>query len=246
MRKATISMMALAAVVLTAGCKGGPGGPNYPAWVNDSGASRADYGEVIYGVGSVSNVNNASLARRTSDSRARREVASTLRVNVQGVLKDYMKSVSDGNPEDNEEGQVIEDVARTIVDEVLIGCQVVDRYIDNSTTPPTFGCRSSSRSSGVSRVPATSSMTGPSAIRMAPRRSPRCPARASRRLQQHHAAFIDAWCHLEDHARIAKVDGVDDGCAAALCLLPLLGDDGHLVAHLQRGRLVIQHHERGR
>jgi len=80
--------------------------------------------DVIYGIGSAQ-LSNSQLAMRTAEARARRSLAQTLRVSVQGMLIDYTESAGVGDDLTNT--QFVQDVGRQLTDANLIGSKVVKR-----------------------------------------------------------------------------------------------------------------------
>ena len=52
--------------------------------------------EVIYGVGAVAGTRNVTLARSTAEGRGRTEIARSLEVSVESMLKDYQSTTTGG------------------------------------------------------------------------------------------------------------------------------------------------------
>lgn len=85
----------------------------------------------ICGVGSVAGTRNISLARTAAIGRARTEIARSLQVKVQSMLKDYSATTSGGENfggEANDE-QYIEDVSKQITQLTLSGTTLQDTWV---------------------------------------------------------------------------------------------------------------------
>lgn len=102
--------------IMTNGC---------PAWTMQGTASFNDGN--IYGVGSVFNVRNPSLARGAADTRARAEIVRTLKSKVSDLMKDYQASTSAGEAGVSSEEQDITMATKAFAEMELNGTVVVDR-----------------------------------------------------------------------------------------------------------------------
>ncbi len=125
---------AVLCVAILAGCGGKkeedpvqPGPDGSPGWVRMGGEAFPDGGEVFYGVGTVSGVHNEALARQAADERARIEVSRQLETQVTAMMEDYMQSIADF-VSDSAEEQAIRSTGRTITDQTLVGCRIIDRW----------------------------------------------------------------------------------------------------------------------
>jgi hypothetical protein len=93
-------------------------------------------GEQIYGVGAVGGTRNVALARSTAQARGRTEIARSLELRVQSMLKDYQSTTSGGEyfgRHANDE-QHIEDVAKQLTDITLTGTRQEDNWISDTGT----------------------------------------------------------------------------------------------------------------
>ena len=105
-------------------------GIDYPDWVTKgSGAfNNKDAGRVFYGVGQVSGIKNASLARTTADNRARAEISKIFETYSASLMKDYMASTTAGDQSASSEEQHVEQAVKTFSAATLSGVQVVDHW----------------------------------------------------------------------------------------------------------------------
>jgi len=101
-----------------------------PAWVNCSSGAFNDGGRAFYGVGVVSGVRNAGLARSSADTRARTEVATSLNTFISALMRDYQASISD--LQRSEEQQLVEQTIRQFTDVNLSGVRITDHWQDAS------------------------------------------------------------------------------------------------------------------
>lgn len=109
-----------------------PGAPvvQYPEWVNKgSGAFGGEKGKIFYGVGSASGIRNHSLARSTSDNRARAEISKVFSVYSASLMKDYMASTTAGDFSASSEEQHVESAIKTFSANTLNGVEIVDHWI---------------------------------------------------------------------------------------------------------------------
>ncbi len=105
-------------------------GVNYPEWVmKGSGAFGGEAGRVFYGVGQVSGIKNAALARTTADNRARAEIAKIFEVYSASLMKDYMAATTAGDQSATSEEQHVEQAIKTFSAATLNGVQIVDHWI---------------------------------------------------------------------------------------------------------------------
>lgn len=93
-------------------------------------------GEQIYGVGAVAGTRNIALARSTAQGRGRTEIARSLELSIQSMLKDYQSTTTGGEyfaKAANDE-QNIEDVTRQITDITLSGTRQDDHWVSETGT----------------------------------------------------------------------------------------------------------------
>jgi hypothetical protein len=131
----TKSVLALALFMMMVGCASHPpaapkqycsDGRDVPEWAMKGAASfPGDAGKIFYGRGEASNIGNHSLLATTADNRAIADLAKTMRVGVQALMRDYMASTSAADQESSE--QHVENVQKTVVNETLSGVQIIDR-----------------------------------------------------------------------------------------------------------------------
>jgi hypothetical protein len=96
-----------------------------PQWVmKGSGAFDVEGSKVFYGVGAASGL------RKSSDNRARAEIAQTLETYVAYLAKDYMASTTAGDQSESSEEQHVEQALKTFTKATLHGAQIVDRWMD--------------------------------------------------------------------------------------------------------------------
>ncbi len=132
----------VAASFFVAGCgssdKKGTGGvvaaelDGAPDWVLGNSNTKNE----ICGVGSAGGTRNASVARTAAMGRGRTEIARTLEVRVQSMLKDYQATTTGGEyfgQAANDE-QHIEDVSRQITDTSLSGSELKKTWISKPGT----------------------------------------------------------------------------------------------------------------
>ena len=143
MRRMIVIAAAFTAIAALVGC--GSSGPKEPGSVIENeldGApdwvlrGKGSDGEVIYGVGAVAGTRNVALARSTAQGRGRTEIARSLEVGVESMLKDYQATTTGGEffaKAANDEQQV-EDVTRQITDMTLSGTRQEDHWISDTGT----------------------------------------------------------------------------------------------------------------
>lgn len=109
-----------------------------PAWVRQgcTGYWKSESDRKICGVGSVGSTRNAGLARSGAISRARTEIARTLSVQVEAMVKDYQATTTGGERFGSAaaDDQHLEDVSRQITEATLSGTHLVDSWISSSGT----------------------------------------------------------------------------------------------------------------
>ena len=104
-------------------------GIDYPDWVTKgSGAFGQDQTKSFYGVGQVSGIKNAALARTTADNRARAEIAKIFETYSASLMKDYAASTTAGDQTATSEEQHVEQAIKTFSAVTLNGVQVVDHW----------------------------------------------------------------------------------------------------------------------
>lgn len=131
--------MFLALVTPVAACGGGgtqegavtPGGPvvEYPEWVMKGSGAFGGEKKVFYGVGSASGIRNHSLARSTSDNRARAEISKVFETYSAYLMKDYSASITAGDFSASSEEQMVTQAVKTFSANTLNGVEVVDHWI---------------------------------------------------------------------------------------------------------------------
>lgn len=143
MRRSMGTVLFTFALVALVGC--GSTGPKEPGSVIEKELDGApDWvlkgkgadGKQIYGVGAVGGTRNVALARSTAQGRGRTEIARSLEVTVQSMLKDYQSTTSGGEyfgRAANDE-QHIEDTAKQITDITLSGTRQDDHWISDTGT----------------------------------------------------------------------------------------------------------------
>jgi len=134
-------------LVAAAGCASTPEPPGNlvrdelagaPEWVR-KGCSHAwedEDDKRICGVGSMGGTRNAGLARAGATARARTEIARTLQVQVESMLKDYQATTTGGQEFGRAaaDDQHVTDVSRQITEMTLSGTEMVDSWISDSGT----------------------------------------------------------------------------------------------------------------
>lgn len=90
----------------------------------------------ICGVGSVGGTRNTGLARSGAMARARTEIARSLQVQIESMLKDYQATTTGGEGFGTAaaDDQHVVDVGRQITDLSLAGTEMVDTWISDSGT----------------------------------------------------------------------------------------------------------------
>ena len=135
-----LSAIALAGLV---GC--GSSGPKEPGSVIEKELDGApDWvlkgkgadGKHIYGVGAVGGTRNVALARSTAQGRGRTEIARSLELSVQSMLKDYQSTTTGGEyfAQAANDEQHIEDVSRQMTNITLTGTRQEDHWISDTGT----------------------------------------------------------------------------------------------------------------
>jgi hypothetical protein len=101
----------------------------YPEWVSRGSGAFGGEKKVFYGVGSVSGVKNASLARTTAQNRAIDEISKIFEVYSASLMKDYSASTTAGDMTATSEEQHVSSAIKTFTANTLHGIQVVDHWI---------------------------------------------------------------------------------------------------------------------
>jgi hypothetical protein len=107
-----------------------------PLWVSQGIRAFPDQvGKSIGGVGIAEKraVPLINMRRTTAIDRAQGEVARTLRVVVESVFKDYSEAAFTESMDEGAARQIVSRVQKTIVDEVLHNCEVVNTWKDPNT-----------------------------------------------------------------------------------------------------------------
>jgi hypothetical protein len=143
MRRSFVIAIYLITVVALVGC--GSSGPKEPGsiienelegapdWVLEG---KGSDGEVIYGVGAVAGTRNVALARSTAEGRGRTEIARSLEVSIESMLKDYQATTTGGEffAQAANDEQHIEDVSRQMTNITLTGTRQDDHWISDTGT----------------------------------------------------------------------------------------------------------------
>jgi len=139
MTRTTVSIMALAVLVLSTACGGPAGGggdpitgvnpDGTPKWANrGSGAYDGEHGKAFYGVGIVTGIDNPALLRQTGDNRARGEVAKLFDTYIAAMMKDYQRSTTAGDFKASAEEQDVVSAQKTITEVTLRGVEIRDHW----------------------------------------------------------------------------------------------------------------------
>lgn len=147
MKRLACAALTFAPLVLAPACASTPEPPgnlvadelaNAPEWVRKGCGSFWDDEDDrrICGVGSVGGTRNAGLARSGALARARTEIARTLQVQVESMLKDYQATTTGGQDfgAAASDDQHLVDVSRQVTDMSLSGTELVDSWISDSGT----------------------------------------------------------------------------------------------------------------
>ncbi len=104
-----------------------------PDWVLQGRGGDKDR---VYGLGSVAGTRNVALARTTAQGRGRTEIARSLQLKVESMLKDYQATTTGGEyfGKNAADEQHIEDVSRQITDLTLNGTRQEKNWISNTGT----------------------------------------------------------------------------------------------------------------
>lgn len=141
------SLVSICAAVLAAACSSTPEPPGNhvrdeyagaPDWVRKGCSSYWDDEDDrrLCGVGSMGGTRNAGLARSGATARARAEIARSLQVQIEAMLRDYQATTTGGQAFGRAaaDEQHVEDVGRQITDMTLAGTELVDSWISDSGT----------------------------------------------------------------------------------------------------------------
>ena len=131
--RSIMMVFAVSTMIFIAGCAntGGVGAiaPAGPVWVNKgSGAFAIGKEKAFYGVGSVSGVQNKSLAITAADNRARSEVTKIFETYSASLMRDYARSTTAGDMKKSSEEQDIQNTVKTFSAATLSGVMVVDHW----------------------------------------------------------------------------------------------------------------------
>ena len=121
------------------GCKSQPAmstGPTTgewkePKWVAQPYAAfPEDAGKAFYAVGIAEKkkIPDVYLLRKAANTRGREELAAQLRTMVQAVMKDYTEAAFTGSMDQGQIQSLTSNVAKSIIDETLIGSTQVDTW----------------------------------------------------------------------------------------------------------------------
>ena len=119
----SICLMAIAVVLLAAGCGGAPAArqdPNTPPWLNDFPPEDA-----LWGIGSAKQ-SSAQLSMNAAEARARTSVARQLNTKVDAMFTDYMRDA--GTVDSQTALSLQEDVSRQITSMQLNGSRPIQRW----------------------------------------------------------------------------------------------------------------------
>jgi len=137
--KMLVGLMAVCMIVVLVGCGTAQPTPprkpieelgNAPQWVTDpTGAFPGDKGKVLYAVGMCAYNPNPALTVKVARSRARVEMAATIKTHVDAMLKDWMAaSVDFANPDMQTSKQFTESVSRDVTSATLEGSTEAKRW----------------------------------------------------------------------------------------------------------------------
>ena len=101
--------------------------PDAPDWVMQG--SRVRDGRIV-GIGFITGVRNADLARSSAANRARAEVSKILEVYSASLMKDYAESTTTGDMSASSEGQVVEQAIKTFSANLMTGTEVKGHWFD--------------------------------------------------------------------------------------------------------------------
>lgn len=147
MRMRLGSWMAVAGILWGTACASVPKSPadavqgeltDAPEWVRKG--CEAWWGEKkeprICGVGAAGSTRNAALARTGAIARGRTEIARSLGVRVEALIKDYQATTTGGEAFGSAaaDDQHLVDVSKQITDMSLAGTTLVDSWISSSGT----------------------------------------------------------------------------------------------------------------
>lgn len=110
--------------------------PKKPDWIiKGSGAFPSETVTKIYGVGVAGKDPNPAVQLEQARARARADLAATIRITVQKLVKDFMESHKDWfNLEDTAgSDEFFSVICKQVVDETLIGSKQVDSWKDPKT-----------------------------------------------------------------------------------------------------------------
>ena len=125
MKNINVLIIAIFLVAITLGCGSSPAqqethGPmNVPAWINELPPQ-----DVFWGIGTAQ-LQNQTLAWQAATSRARRDIAEQISVQVQGMLTDYARE--SGLADSSRSIQSIENIGRDLVNLTISGATPVIR-----------------------------------------------------------------------------------------------------------------------
>jgi hypothetical protein len=108
-----------------------------PDWVSGNCTDHWDEdGQQICGVGSIGGTRNISLARSTAIARGRAEIARSLGVKLEAMLKDYQATTTGGASfgRGAVDEQDVTIVSREITDQTIKGTEPVANWISDSGT----------------------------------------------------------------------------------------------------------------
>jgi len=90
----------------------------------------------IYGLGSAAGTRNVALARTSAQGRGRTEIARSLQLQVQSMLKDYQATTTGGEffGKAAADEQHIEDVSRQVTDMTLTGTRQDEQWVSKTGT----------------------------------------------------------------------------------------------------------------
>ncbi|MFQ5598620.1 MAG: LPP20 family lipoprotein [Nitrospiria bacterium] len=120
--------------LVACGGKGVRVGDGAPDWVHrGSGAFLENDQKAFYGVGAITGVNNAPLARKAADNRARAEISQMFETYSASLMRDYAASTTAGDLKKTGEEQSIESTIKTFSATTLSGVMIIDHWNDPSS-----------------------------------------------------------------------------------------------------------------
>ncbi|MCD4656629.1 MAG: hypothetical protein K8S87_03695 [Planctomycetes bacterium] len=132
MKKLMLVLVVVAFATMSFGCNGTDNGPSnaglpIPDWFLNP---PMEPGMAIFGTGTftMDSIDELQLGRTAAAAAARREIAESMKVKLQGVLKNYAKKIVTAEKKTKYE-QLTQDVMRQIVDNTIHGAVIQQQDI---------------------------------------------------------------------------------------------------------------------